>query len=259
MVRQSPMTEWIGGRRPVAEALAAGRPALRLLVADNLRSTPELNDLLARAKAADIPQQTRSHERLSQLGGFDGHQGLLLEVEPRRWADLAEMSAAALRAGRPPLVLVLENLQDPANFGTLLRAAEAAGVNGVIFPERASAPLSASAVKASAGASEHLLLARVPVLTEAVLALKSDGLRLVAADQEADILAWDADLSGPLALVVGGEGSGVSGGLRRRCDLVVGFPMVGQVASLNAATAGALLLFEVLRQRRVAGEAGGGG
>ena len=253
------MTEWIGGRRPVSEALAAGRTAVRLLVADGLRPTPELQDILSRARAADIPQQVRSHERLSQLGGFDGHQGLLLEVEPRRWADLAEMSAAALRAGRPPLVLVLENLQDPANFGTLLRAAEAAGVDGVIFPERASAPLSASAVKASAGASEHLLLARVPVLTEAVLALKSDGLRLVAADQDAAVLAWDVDLTGPLAVVVGGEGTGVSGALRKRCDLVVGFPMDGRVASLNAATAGALLLFEVLRQRRAAGESVAGG
>lgn len=248
------MTEWIGGRRPVAEALASGRPAVRLLVASGLRSTPELEAILARARAADIPQQTQSHERLSKLGGFDGHQGLLLEVEARRWADLAEMSAAALRAGRPPLVLVLENLQDPTNFGTLLRAAEAAGVDGVIFPERASAPLSASAVKTSAGASEHLRLARVPNLTDALLTLKTDGLRLVAADQDAEVLAWDADLTGPLALVVGGEGSGVSGALRRRCDLLVRLPMAGQVASLNAATAGAVMLFEVLRQRRAAGE-----
>jgi 23S rRNA (guanosine2251-2'-O)-methyltransferase len=243
----------------VAEALAAARPALRLLLADSLRPTPELNDILARARAADLPQETRSHERLTQLSGFDGHQGVLLEVVPRRWADLAEMSALALRSGEAPLVVVLENFQDPANFGTLLRAAEAAGVHGVIFPERASAPLSASAVKASAGASEHLLMARVPVLTEAVLTLQADGLRLVAADQDSDLLAWDADLTGPLAIVVGGEGTGISGPLRKRCDLVVGFPMVGKVASLNAATAGALLLFEVLRQRRAAGAAGGGG
>jgi 23S rRNA (guanosine2251-2'-O)-methyltransferase len=252
-------TEWIGGRRPVAEALASGRPVVRLLVASGLRSTPELEAILARARAAGIPQQTQSHERLSKLGGFDGHQGLLLEVEPRRWADLAEMSAAALRAGRPPLVLVLENLQDPTNFGTLLRAAEAAGVDGVIFPERASAPLTASAVKTSAGASEHLRLARVPILIEALLTLKTDGLRLVAADQDAEVLAWDADLTGPLALVVGGEGSGVSGALRRRCDLLVRLPMAGQVASLNAATAGAVMLFEVLRQRRAAGESKVGG
>jgi len=245
------MSEWVGGRRPVAEALAAGRPAIRLLVATGIRPTPELKATLARAAAAGIPQQSESHERLTRLAGFDGHQGLLLEVEPRRWADLAEMAAAALRADRAPLILVLENLQDPANFGSLLRAAEAAGVDGVIFPERASAPLSAASVKASAGASEHLRLARVPELTDAVTELKAAGLQLVAADQDAVDVAWDADLTGPVAVVVGGEWSGLSGALRRRCDLLVRFPMVGQVASLNAATAGALLLFEVVRQRRV--------
>ena len=146
-------------------------------------------------------------------------------------------------------MIVLEHLQDPVNLGALLRSAEAAGVDGVIFPERGAAPLSASAVKASAGASEHVLLARVSSLGETLHELKELGLRLVAGDQEAQASAWDADLSGPIALVVGSEGSGVSGATKRRCDLLVRFPMAGRVASLNAATAGALLLFEVVRQR----------
>ena len=147
-------------------------------------------------------------------------------------------------------MLVLEHLQDPTNFGTLLRSAEAAGVDGVIFPERGAAPLSAAAVKASAGASEHLLLSRLPTIGEAIHELKVAGLRLVAADQDASAAAWDSDLAGPLAVVVGSEGSGLSGATKRRCDLLVSFPMAGRVASLNAATAGALLLFEVVRQRR---------
>ena len=146
-------------------------------------------------------------------------------------------------------MLVLEHLQDPTNFGTLLRSAEAAGVDGVVFPERGAAPLSAAAVKASAGASEHLLLVRLPTIGEAIHELKEAGLRLVAADQEAPASAWHTDLRGPLAVVVGSEGSGLSGATRRRCDLLVSFPMAGRVASLNAATAGALLLFEIVRQR----------
>ena len=151
--------------------------------------------------------------------------------------------------GHDPFVLVLEHLQDPTNFGTLLRSAEAAGVDGVVFPERGAAPLSAAAVKASAGASEHLLLARPPTIGEAIHELKAAGLRLVAADQEATASAWDSDLTGPIAVVVGSEGSGLSGQTKRRCDLLVSFPMAGRVASLNASTAGALLLFEVVRQR----------
>lgn len=208
------MSDWIGGRRPVTEALAAGRPAIRLLLSASAKPSPE-----------------------------------------RRYAGIEEILASAASTGRAPFVLVLEHLQDPTNFGTLLRSAEAAGVDGVVFPERGAAPLSPAAVKASAGASEHVLLARLPTIGEAIHELKQAGLRLAAADQEAAASAWESDLSGPLAIVVGSEGSGLSGATKRRCDLLVSFPMAGRVASLNAATAGALLLFEVVRQR--AGAASG--
>lgn len=247
------MSEWVGGRRPVAEALAAGRPATRLLVASTARSGPELNDLLAAARRASVPVESIDPNRLRQLAGFDGHQGVLLEVAERRFADLAELLAQATIRAHDPLLLILENLQDPTNFGTLLRSAEAAGVDGVIFPERGAAPLSAAAVKASAGASEHLFLTRVEGLGETARELQARGIRLVAAEQEAPEAAWDVDLTGPIGIVVGSEGSGISGAMRRRCDLLVRFPMAGRVASLNAATAGALLLFEVVRQRAAAG------
>ena len=243
------MSEWIGGRRPVVEALAAGRPATRLLVAHSARPGPELNEVLAAARGASVQVETVDANRLRQLAGFDGHQGVLLEVADRTFADLAELLAAATKRRHDPLLLILEHLQDPTNFGTLLRSAEAAGVDGVVFPERGAAPLSAAAVKASAGASEHMLLARVDGLGDTAHQLQERGIRLVAADQDAPIAAWDADLTGPIAVGVGSEGSGVSGTMRRRCDLLVHFPMAGRIASLNAATAGALLLFEVVRQR----------
>lgn len=243
------MSDWIAGRRPVAEALAAGRPAIRLIIAAGARPSPDLRAIETDARRAGLPVERASSERLSRLAGIDGHQGVVLEVGERRYADLDEILAHADADGRHPLVLVLEHLQDPVNFGTLLRAAEAAGVDGVMFPERGAAPLSAAAVKASAGASEHLLLARLPTIGEAIHELKQRGLRLVAADQDAPASAWDSDLAGPLAVVVGSEGSGLSGATRRRCDLLVRFPMAGRIASLNTSTAGALLLFEVVRQR----------
>jgi 23S rRNA (guanosine2251-2'-O)-methyltransferase len=243
------VTEWIGGRRPVAEALAARRPARRLLVARTARPNPELKRLRSAAAQASIPVEEVERDVLGRLAGFDGHQGVLLEVEPRRWSDPMEMLAAAAAAKRPPFLLVLEHLQDPVNLGTVLRTAEAAGVDGVIYPERGSAPLSAAAVKSSAGASEHLRLAPVNSLGATLGELQARGVWLVAADQDATVIAWDADLTGPMAVVVGGEGAGLSGATRRRCDLLVRFPMAGRVASLNAAAAGALLLFEVVRQR----------
>ena len=244
------MTDWIGGRRPVAEALAAGRQAHRLLLSATARPAPELRAITDAARRMHLPVDRVPADRMTRIAGFDGHQGVLLEVGERRWADVGEMVSHATEAGRAPFVLVLEHLQDPTNFGTLLRSAEAAGVDGVVFPERGAAPLSAAAVKASAGASEHLLMARLPTIGDAIHELKTAGLRLVAADQEATASAWKTDLSGPLAIVVGSEGSGLSGQTRRRCDVLVSFPMAGRVASLNAATAGALLLFEVVRQRR---------
>jgi len=233
----------------VAEALAAGREAHRLLVAASARPSPELRSIADAARRVRVPLDRVPMEQLTRLSGFDGHQGILLEVADRLWSAVDEILADAAAAGRQPLLLVLENLQDPTNFGTLLRSAEAAGVDGVVFPERGAAPLSASAVKASAGASEHLRLARLPTIGEAIHELRTAGVRLLGADQDAPATAWASDLSGPMAVVVGSEGSGLSGATRRRCDLLVSFPMAGRVASLNAATAGALLLFEVVRQR----------
>jgi 23S rRNA (guanosine2251-2'-O)-methyltransferase len=243
------VSDWIGGRRPVAEALAAGREARRLILSASARPSPELRAITDAARRAKLPVDHVPADRMSRIAGFDGHQGVLLEVGERRWASLDQIAERARAARRDQFVLVLEHLQDPTNFGTLLRSAEAAGVDGVVFPERGAAPLSAAAVKASAGASEHLLLARLPTIGEAIHELKLAGLRLVAADQDAPASAWDSDLGGPIALVVGSEGSGLSGATKRRCDLLVSFPMAGRVASLNAATAGALLLFEVVRQR----------
>lgn len=247
--RAGRVTEWIGGRRPVAEALAAGREARRLLISASARPAPELRAITDAARRIDLPVDRVPADQMTRIGGFEGHQGVLLEVGDRRWSDLGEMLARARAGGRDPFVLVLEHLQDPTNFGTLLRSAEAAGVDGVIFPERGAAPLTAAAVKASAGASEHLLIGRLPTVGEAIHDLKAAGLRLVAADQDAPASAWESDLGGPVAIVVGSEGSGLSGATRRRCDLLVSFPMAGRVASLNASTAGALLLFEVVRQR----------
>lgn len=243
------MTEWVGGRRPVAEALAAGRQARRLLVSASAKPSPELRAITDSARRIGIPTDRVPTDQLTRIAGFDGHQGVALEVEERRWASIADVLARARAAAHDPFVLVLEHLQDVTNFGTLLRSAEAAGVDGVVFPERGAAPLSAAAVKASAGASEHLLLCRLPTIGEAIHELKHAGLRLVAADQDAPASAWESDLSGSLAVVVGSEGSGLSGATKRRCDFLVSFPMSGKVASLNAATAGSLLLFEVVRQR----------
>ncbi len=186
---------------------------------------------------------------LTALAGFDGHQGVALVVEPRRYADLGDVLARAAERDEPPFVLVLDSLEDPHNVGSLLRSAEAAGVHGVVFPTHRQAPLSPSAVKASAGAVEHLLLCPVDDLAGALSDLHARGLRIAGADGSAPLTARQSDLRGPLAIVVGSEGQGLGPAVRRRCDVFMRIPMRGVVGSLNAAVAGSILLFEAVAQR----------
>jgi 23S rRNA (guanosine2251-2'-O)-methyltransferase len=186
---------------------------------------------------------------LTALAGFDGHQGVALVVEPRQFASLDDVLARAAERDEPPFILVLDSLEDPHNVGTLLRSAEAAGVHGVVFPTHRQAPLSPSAVKASAGAIEHLLLCPVDDLPGALSDLHSRGVRVAGAEGDAPMTARQSDLRGPLAIVVGSEGQGLGPAVRRRCDLFMRIPMKGAVGSLNAAVAGSILLFEALAQR----------
>jgi 23S rRNA (guanosine2251-2'-O)-methyltransferase len=186
---------------------------------------------------------------LTSIAGFDGHQGIALVTDARTWGAIDDVLAKAATLGEAAFVLVLDSLEDPQNMGTLLRAAEAAGVHGVLFPTRRAAPLTPAAVKASAGAVEHLVLVPLDDLPGALADLHLRGLRIVGAEAEAALSHRDADLRGPLALVVGSEGHGLGAAVRRRLDLSVRIPMRGRVGSLNAAVAGSILLFEAAGQR----------
>jgi 23S rRNA (guanosine2251-2'-O)-methyltransferase len=237
----------VAGRRPIEEAFAAGRAAHRLLVVPHRRSA--LEHLVLHATRLRIPIVEVEGGSLTAIAGFDGHQGVALVVEPRRFATIDDILARAAERTEAPFVLVLDSLEDPQNLGTLLRSAEAAGVDGVIFPTRRQAPLSAAAVKASAGATEHLLLCPVDDLAGALADLHAHGLRIAGSEADAPLTARQTDLRGPLAIVVGSEGQGLGPAIRRRCDLFMRIPMRGAIGSLNAAVAGSVLLFEAVAQR----------
>jgi 23S rRNA (guanosine2251-2'-O)-methyltransferase len=203
-----------------------------------------------------IPIEEVEGGSLTALAGFDGHQGIALVVGPRRFASVDDILARAIERNEPPFVLVLDSLEDPQNVGTLLRSAEAAGVHGVIFPTRRQAPLTPSAIKASAGAVEHLLLAPVDDLPGSLADLHARGLRICGAEEDAPLTARQADLRGPLAIVVGSEGQGLGPAVRRRADTFMRIPMRGAIGSLNAAVAGSILLFEAVAQRDPGGDSG---
>jgi len=239
--------ELIAGRHPVEEAFLARRAAHRLLVVPQRRQA--LEKLVLHATSLRIPIVEVEGGTLTSLAGFDGHQGIALVSDRRRFATLEDLLARAIERNEPPFALILDSLEDPQNFGSLLRTAEAAGVHGVVFPTRHQAPLSAAAIKASAGAVEHLLLVPVDDLAEALADLHVHGLRVIGSEAEAPLTARQADLRGPVAIVVGSEGQGLGPAVRRRCDAVIRIPMRGRISSLNAAVAGSILLYEASSQR----------
>jgi 23S rRNA (guanosine2251-2'-O)-methyltransferase len=239
--------ELVAGRHPVEEAFIARRKAVRLLVVPQRRQA--LEKLVLHATNLRIPIVEVEGGTLTSLAGFDGHQGIALVTDKRQFAGLDDILARAIERKEAPFVLVLDSLEDPQNFGSLLRTAEASGVHGVIYPVRRQAPLSAAAVKASAGAVEHLLLVPVEDLAEALTDLHVRGLRIIGTDADAPLTARQADLRGPVVVVVGSEGQGLGPAVRRRCDAVVKIPMRGRVSSLNAAVAGSILLYEASSQR----------
>jgi 23S rRNA (guanosine2251-2'-O)-methyltransferase len=243
----APDEELVAGRRPVEEAFVARRDAHRLIVVPHRRQA--LERLVLHATNLRIPVIEVEGGTLTALAGFDGHQGIAIAVAPRAWASLDDILARAIERDEPPFVLALDSLEDPQNVGTLLRSAEAAGIHGVIFPTHRQAPLSPAAVKASAGAVEHLLLAPVDDLAAALADLHVRGLRVVGAEADAPLTARQSDLRGPLAIVVGSEGQGLGPAVRKRADQLMRIPMHGQIESLNAAVAGSVLLFEAVAQR----------
>lgn len=237
----------IEGRRPVLEALRAGMSIERILVADGARG---LDALLEKADERQVPVERVAAERIADLADTPSPQGVLAYVpfpEPVEWRTLLER---ARRSGEPPLLVLADGIEDPRNLGALLRSADGAGAHGVIVPKRRASGLTAAAVKASAGAAAHVPVAEVSNMAQAMDALKAEGIWLAGASMDGGRSFWEADLKGPLGIVIGGEGRGLRRLVAERCDFLVRIPMLGSIESLNASVAGALLLYEALRQRQ---------
>jgi len=245
------MRETIYGRQPVREALRAGRRQMyKLLLAGGLKSTGIVGEILGLAQQAGVPLQEVDRHELDRLTNSANHQGIAAEVSGYCYAELPELLRAAREAAEPAFLLLLDHMQDPQNLGSLLRSAEAAGVHGVVIPERRASGVTPAAVRASAGAAEHVQVALVTNLVRAMKSLQGDGLWLAGLEATRDALLYtQADLSGPLGLVVGSEGQGLARLVRETCDFVIRLPLCGQIESLNAAVAGAVALYEARRQR----------
>ncbi len=236
----------VEGRQPVLEALRADQEINKILTARGLQHKALARILaLARQRGIVVQEVERSH--LDSISETGSHQGVIAQLASVTYWELETLLGKEL--GREPLFLVLDHVQDPHNLGSLVRSAEVHGATAVIIPKRRAAAVTPSAAKASAGAVSHIPICRVTNVVQAVKRLKTYGCWVVGAEMGAK--ACDRqDLGGPLALIVGGEGSGLSRLAKESCDFLVSIPMFGQISSLNAGVAGGILLYEIRRQRR---------
>ena len=247
------MARVVYGVHPVREALRSGK-VQALFVAEG-ETGPALKEILDAARAANVHPLTHLRAQLDALAHGGVHQGVVAVVGEYNYAQLDELVQIAQRAGKPPLLLVLDSVQDPQNLGALVRTAHVAGVHGVVIPKDRAAGVTPSVVKASAGATEHLKIATVVNIARALEELKEQHVWVAGAVAAGGSKApWEIDFTVPIALVLGAEGKGIRPLVLRGCDLLVKIPMFGKVASLNVGAAGAMLLYEVVRQRAAAGQ-----
>ena len=246
-VRELPEDVLIG-RNAVTEALRAGRGINKILLADGDREG-QVSEIVALAKERGIILQFVERSKIEAVAGGLRHQGVLAYVAPVAYAELDDILAKAEAAGEPPFLLLLDELEDPHNLGALLRTADATGVHGVLIPKRRSVPLTATVAKTSAGAVEYVPVARIGNIAQTLKVLKEKGFWVAGADMDGSQNYYEADLTGPLVLVVGSEGKGMGRLTKEQCDFIVKMPMVGKINSLNASVAGSILMYESMRQR----------
>ena len=241
----------IEGRNAVSEALRAGRTIDKLFIArgDTDRT---LARIAARARERGIVVTECDRRKLDAMSVTHAHQGVIAQAAMREYCTIDDILEYAAGRGEDPFVVVCDEISDPHNLGAILRTAECAGVHGVVIPKRRSAGLTAVVDKTSAGAAEHLRIARVANITAALRELKDNGLWIYGADAEAASGLWDTSLTGKICLVIGSEGFGMSRLVRENCDMTVSIPMHGKVTSLNASAAAAVMIYETLRQRTAA-------
>ena len=252
--------EVLYGVHSVEEAVKAGRRRFDHVLISRERDDLRLEKLVALCRASGISVRTEAREQLTQLAQSPAHQGIVALVHPQEFLTIEDLFEPT-KAGTARLLLALDGVEDPQNLGALLRVADGAGVDGVLLTDRRSAPLSPVAVKASAGAAEHLRIARVVNLVRALEELKRRNLWIIGLDERGSSDYDQFDLTGDCVLVLGREGAGLHELVRRTCDHLLRIPMSGGVSSLNVSAAGAVVLFEAFRQRRLAarrvqGEAG---
>jgi len=248
------MTELLFGRNAIREAMVAKRRRFyRLILADRLDPNPVIKEIQSLARKYNLPVERMIRKRMDKLA--HNHQGIMLEAGPYHYAELGDLLQHAESVGEDPFFIALDHLEDPHNLGAILRSAELVGAHGVILPNQRQTEITAAVVKASVGASEHMLVCKVGNLSQALEQLKKRNIWAVGVQHGKDSKSFhEADLKGPIVLVIGSEGQGMSRIVQETCDFLIEIPMRGKTESLNASVASALVLYETWRARGFEGK-----
>lgn len=241
----------IEGRNAVLEAFRSGKTIDKLFVQEGCKDGP-VQTILREAKKSgnDTIIQYVKKERLNQMSETGSHQGVIAYAAAYEYASMEDIFSLAEKRGEPLFILVLDGIEDPHNLGAMIRTANQAGIHGVIIPKRNAVGLTATVAKASAGAINYVPIVKVTNLTNTIRELKERGIWFVCAEMEGTIL-YNLDLKGPIGLVIGNEGHGVSRLVKENCDFIAGIPMKGEIGSLNASVAMGILSYEIVRQRLI--------
>lgn len=236
----------IFGRNSVIEALEASRKLEKVLVLDG--GTGSLRKIIGLAKASKVRVEFVDRKTLDRLSGGANHQGVVAKGQVFEYSNVDSICEAAATNGEDPFILILDGIEDPHNLGAILRTGECAGVHGIIIPERRAASVDSVAMKVAAGAAEYVKVARVKNLSRTLDELKNKGVWIVGLDMNGERY-YEQNLKGPIALVVGNEGKGISRLIKEKCDYMISIPLKGKVSSLNASNAVAVAVYETLKQR----------
>lgn len=238
----------IEGRNPIIEALKGNRNIEKILLQKGITGE-KIKLIITKAGDKGIPIERVSKTGLDKLAGSHAHQGVMAFAEQIQIVTPREILDFAKKEGEPPFIVILDQIQDPHNFGSIIRTACAAGVHGIIYQDKRAADITPVVVKSSAGALEHILLSRVTNINNTIDQLKEEGLWIAGADIEGDQYHYKGDLKGSLGLVIGSEGSGLRRLVKEKCDFLIKIPMPGKIDSLNASVAAAVVIYEAVRQR----------
>ena len=240
--------DMLEGRNSVLEALKSGRSINRIYVAKGDREG-SVNQIIAMARQSHLLIQEVDRVKLDAMSQTHAHQGVIALAAAKDYVEVDDILASAAASGKPPFIIILDEITDSYNLGSILRTANAAGAHGVIIPKRRAVGLTSAVSKASAGAIEYVPVARVTNIVQTIENLKKQNIWVVGTDSSGDKSYFERDLTGSIALVIGSEGEGMGKLVRESCDFIVNIPMLGQISSLNAAVAGAIVTYEILRQR----------